>query len=973
MVSATAPASLAFRRPFQNSQCRHPVARSRIQSAVTSRFGGTSGTGLVSILDVGAPSTTRRFAQSRPKGVPLVWLCTLRYLCHSRTSVRATGFLLHPPRSFPSPPFAPCSLCRLCLNPRPRRPLAFSTMAGGGPADGTPSRGSAVPGNTTAAATTAAAPLLRSGLISWVSATMVICVPCETAIADSTQFKHHLATSAHKVAWANSLAPLSAGHRQSEGSVARARLLAGASSSVDECKKSLKGPVTDSQEGVAARYKAASWPLRADDPHLSPVPGLRTFSGYGCYICGTGSPDLRRLQKQHTHKAGDEASMLDYDEYQARCSNQVYTIATLQSLQRGNKTCWYPVKEVPAPGAAASHDAPGTAATVLPLEAFLGAPGEGDTALGDTADPSCVLPTSEETTASQSGGLMQLCRFDSQLAAFNWTAASVIHHFGPFTADCSEAPPAPDSSAVAYKAQGAFFFACVKAAVFSGFDSALAFVRSCDLTVASRLRIGKATAADTVSHRPFNVRVTRATVAKYARDVAVFLYFHMSLVGLQARSEVDTLEDGRLAPDLGAIASALATKVQTKFESKAHRVVEAVRAKRATQPQYAADRDDAALVALTILVDPVTAVLRALFHEVYDPRPPAVGGTGKSRSDVGMLLPFLAVVYPSVTAAAAQSRPLSIEAAALFVRYMDATAAQHLAGAFIFGTHIANALHLMKEEAPTAERSYEQIAALSNPSSDTTTACIVQLYAHGENIGRAEQVAPAFLPCEHPEDLDRAVPTAICGSLLIQGLHLSTVTLGKRATSTQARLYEDLRSLLCGHDPKESGFFVDAKTLVDVPNRQSPGVSVLQLRENRALVRRFQAHMVASGVLESPDCPVRQPKKRVVDSSGGGGQHLEYDRAAPPVPVANGAKLAAWLERVEFFRAELWALTHIVGGAPARQTERAAINICPSAARARRSLYHYDGLVYTALTYDKGQVDNQGVGRPIARFIDEKG
>lgn len=491
---------------------------------------------------------------------------------------------------------------------------------------------------------------------------------------------------------------------------------------------------------------------------------------------------------------------------------------------------------------------------------------------------------------------------------------------------------------MAYKAQGAFFVACVKAAIFSVLDSALAFVRSCDLTVASRLRIGKATAADSVSHRPFNVRVTCATVAKYARYVAVSLFVHTSLVGLQARSEVDTLEDGRLAPDLGARASALATKLQTRFESKAHRVMEAVRSKRATQPQYAADRDDAALVALTILVDPVTAVLRALFHEAYDPRLSAVGGTGKSRSDVGMLLPFLAVVYPSIAAAAAQYRPLSIEAAALSVRYMDATAAQHLAGAFIFGTHIANALQLMKEEAPTAKRSYEQIAALSNPSSDTATACFVQLCPCGENIGRTKQVAHAYLPCEDPEHLYGAVPTAICGSLLSQGLHMSTVTLGKRTTATQARLYDDLCSLLFGYDPNESGFFVDAKTRVDAPNRQSPGDSVLQPRENRALVRRFQAHMVASGVLESPDCPVRQPKKPVVDGSGGGGHHFEYDRSALPVPVDNGAKLAAWLKRVELFWAELRALMHIVGGAPARQTESAGIIICPSAARARRSL-----------------------------------
>lgn len=119
--------------------------------------------------------------------------------------------------------------------------------------------------------------------------------------------------------------------------------MARASSSVGECKTLLNGPVTASQEGVAARYEAASCPLTAADPHLSPVPGHRTFSSYACYICGTGFINLRRLQKQQTHKKGDEASMLDCDELQARCSNQDCTIATLQSLQRGNKTSWYPV------------------------------------------------------------------------------------------------------------------------------------------------------------------------------------------------------------------------------------------------------------------------------------------------------------------------------------------------------------------------------------------------------------------------------------------------------------------------------------------------------------------------------------------------------------------------------------------------------------------------------------------------------
>lgn len=190
----------------------------------------------------------------------------------------------------------------------------------------------------------------------------------------------------------------------------------------------------------------------------------------------------------------------------------------------------------------------------MPLDVFLGgsAPpvstGGGTGSSAAAAGPSSVLPTSEDATDASAGGLMLMYRFDAFLAALHWTAASTMEHFGRLAALQSTAPP-PGAPADSYEPRGAFFFASLKAAVLAVCDGALSFVRDRGPTVASRLRRGKAT-ADTVSHRPFNVRITQPTVSKYARDTAILLYVCVELSALGARTDTEVLEDGRQTPAL---------------------------------------------------------------------------------------------------------------------------------------------------------------------------------------------------------------------------------------------------------------------------------------------------------------------------------------------------------------------------------------------------------------------------------------
>lgn len=122
---------------------------------------------------------------------------------------------------------------------------------------------------------------------------------------------------------------------------------------------------------------------------------------------------------------------------------------------------------------------------------------------------------------------------------------------------------------------------------------------------------------------------------------------------------------------------------------------------------------------------------------------------------------------------------------------------------------------------------------------------------------------------------------------------------------------------------------------MDVPARHTASVSFLQLRGNRTIVRRWQFHMLSSGLLDSPDCPVRVAVKPATAGQDG---IEKLDPTAAPV-VADAAKLETWRKGVVRFRCIHWAVMHVVGGAPARHTESAGTNICASAARSHRSLF----------------------------------
>eukprot|EP00170_Pyropia_yezoensis_P005330 contig_21631_g5344 len=151
----------------------------------------------------------------------------------------------------------------------------------------------------------------------------------------------------------------------------------------------------------------------------------------------------------------------------------------------------------------------------------------------------------------------------------------------------------------------------------------------------------------------------------------------------------------------------------------------------------------------------------------------------------------------------------------------------------------------------------------------------------------------------------------MCGSLLSQGLHLSTITLGDRLANLQRLAMEEMTELLFGYDPEPSGFFAEAVHLTDIPNRQVPGVSFLQMPANQAMLRRWQSHFLASGVLDSPSCPVRPAVKTSAAGAGAcaADDHpaLEVDPSAPPV-ITDAAGLAAWRKKLDRLRARLWAI-----------------------------------------------------------------
>ncbi|KAK1857366.1 hypothetical protein I4F81_012925 [Pyropia yezoensis] len=437
---------------------------------------------------------------------------------------------------------------------------------------------------------------------------------------------------------------------------------------------------------------------------------------------------------------------------------------------------------------------------------------------------------------NQCGGLLQQYRFHEDLSRLHWTAAGVAQHFGPFLRRVSRTASADvENRGATLPPSGAFYFACIQDAVLSLFNDALSYLRKSDqTTLLSRLRIGQ---TSDLQLRRFNIHVTKPTLVRYARDVAIVLYVTQELAALADRPAAAALE---------------ADNASVTFD-------------RETQLAALNMRDS-------------------------------------------------------------------------------------------YRTHAASGLR----------QSFERIAMATNPTSTTAAAYIVQLSASCEAISRSETVAPAFIPCDDPSHLPAgAPPGAVCGTLLHRGLHMSTATVGARVRAAQRELGGLLQQLTFGYDPTGSGFYAQAVQLIDSPNVQSPGVSFLELPVNARLVSGWRSHMIASGVLDSPDCPVRVAVKPSERDPG----VEELDLTAPPV-VTDAAKLRTWRQLANRCRALIWAITHCVGGAPARMTESAGVRLCASSARAHRSVFVHNGLVYTVITYWKGQVERQGTGRPIVRWHD---
>jgi len=144
---------------------------------------------------------------------------------------------------------------------------------------------------------------------------------------------------------------------------------------------------------------------------------------------------------------------------------------------------------------------------------------------------------------------------------------------------------------------------------------------------------------------------------------------------------------------------------------------------------------------------------------------------------------------------------------------------------------------------------------------------------------------------------------------------------------------------------------------------------------NQRHVRAWQARLVASGVLDHPDFPVRPAFKSAAAAGGHGRegaaaaaavsapaalpqqqqqqqkqqqqqqqqQHPqrtvpEVDPTASPV-VVDAAGLSSWRKEAELFRLRLAVLVSALGGAPGRGTEVLGATVVLSAARSQRMVF----------------------------------
>jgi len=828
-----------------------------------------------------------------------------------------------------------------------------------------------------------------TGLHVWSAAGAVVCALCDTVKVSSTALASHLKSAPHKTAVAAATDSRSGAVVPPPSSAPFALSLATATE--EECKAAVAAVRTPGQVATLGRYGVESgWPSAPDDAHPAPVPCLSIRSGMvACYDCQSACRSSADLAKLHVVVAGSVP----------KCSNRTWVTVCVQTLQQGNKTCFFPVAFLrdPLPYAPARPPpgAPAPSSATLPLHVFLGKGGGGSSA---AAGGSVAAVGATDTANAQCGALLRIFKFPAVLAKLGWSPEAVVEHFSIFPLGDGSIP-ASDVQARAVNPQWLLFLS-LKKAVLTLFKSSLEKLRDCDLTISLQLAVGGLAGLGSADgkggeqpRRPTRLNIVDKSVAVYATDVALVLYVVVRLAELGRRSASEELADGRSVPELLPVNARFAARVQTEFHA-ALSVVERDQgvpgASSVPAGDDPSDHTAAAVAEHRSFASPVSALLRGLAHEEYDPRSVATGGSGKGRPDLSLVMPFVALLYPrSSTMSPRRHGPPGLS-------FMDADAAQHLASALLFSIRAVNALVFFNTGRPlpptTSKRGrrdalaavFQDIADATNPSGTTAAAYVVMFRSTTEAMARSEKVPPTFLLCKEPAHLAGAPSTAVCGTLLENGVHLGTPLLGEFVSTAQARLWGLFQKLVFAYDPTGSGFFTTATHLVDRPAVHATGVSFLDLRANRALVTGWQQHFVSSGALDDPKCPVRpayKPRRAggggsaAGDQSSGGGDGSgglpEVDPTRPPL-TSDAPGLASWAEMHVEFRFLLAALMLVVGGAPPRITEHICTVISASTSGARRNVFVLHGEVYTIMTYSKTSHQTVGGGRPIMRWMDAK-
>jgi len=831
-----------------------------------------------------------------------------------------------------------------------------------------------------------------TGLRVWSAAGAVVCALCDTVKVSPTALASHLKSAAHKTAAAAATDSCSGAVVPPPSSAPFALTLATATE--EECKAAAAAERTPGQVATLARYCADSrWPSAPDDAHPAPVPCLSIRSGMvACYDCQSACRSSAELAKLHVAAAGGVP----------KCSNRAWVTVSVQTLQQGNKTRFFPVAFLrdPLPYAPSRPPvgAPAPSSATLPLHVFLGK-GGGESSAAAGGNVAAAAGGAADTTNAQCGALLRIFKFPAVLAKLGWSPEAVVEHFSIFPLGDGSIP-ASDVRARASNPQWLLFLS-LKKAVLSLFQSSLEKLRDCDLTISLQLAVGGLAGMGGADgkggeqqRRPTRLNIVDKSVGVYATDVALVLYVVVRIAELGRRSAAEELADGRSVPHLLPVNAHFAARAQTEFRAALSAVERDQGAPGGSSVPAGDDPSEhmaAAVAEHRGFASPVSALLRGLAHEEYDPRSVATGGSGKGRPDLSLVMPFVALLYPrSSTMSPRRHGPPGLS-------FMDADAAQHLASALLFSIRAVNALVFFntgRPLPPTTSRKgrrealaavFQDIADATNPSGTTAAAYVVMLRSTTESMARAEKVPPTLLLCTEPAHLAGAPSTAVCGTLLENGVHLGTPLLGEFVAAAQVRLWGLFQKLVFAYDPTGSGFFTTATHLVDRPAVHATGVSFLDLRANRALVTGWQQHFVSSGALDDPKCPVRPAYKPRRAGSGGGSAAgdpgsggdggsrglPEVDPTRPPL-TTDAPGLASWAEMHVEFRFLLAALMLVVGGAPPRITEHICTVISASTSGARRNVFILHGEVYTIMTYSKTSHQTVGGGRPIMRWMDAK-